>query len=283
MSQDVKFCSQCGTQVEIHAKFCTNCGFKFPPQETENEVVKTNEHKVKEVQKPVDVDLDESPIDISQYFNLFEGISETTDYAISAIKESDWQNALTFIDQSIDADNNNSNFWALKSYILLKLGYFEDAITSVDISLNLDDFSQFAWACKAVILYAQGENLAAISCCNEFLILNPTNASIIQLKIDLNDKISAGYYRPVKEEVNEPETEDVPVENEIHDSIPVQDNPWDNGSVEIKSNPWQTGEAIDEDVVVQAFHDALLVPIGASSSPRESLLYPMPTFHFVLL
>ena len=242
MSQDVKFCSQCGTQVEIHAKFCTNCGFKFPPQETENEVVKTNEHKVKEVQKPVDVDLDESPIDISQYFNLFEGISETTDYAISAIKESDWQNALTFIDQSIDADNNNSNFWALKSYILLKLGYFEDAITSVDISLNLDDFSQFAWACKAVILYAQGENLAAISCCNEFLILNPTNASIIQLKIDLNDKISAGYYRPVKEEVNEPETEDVPVENEIHDFIPVQDNPWDNGSVEIKSNPWQTGE-----------------------------------------
>ena len=242
MCPDVKFCSQCGTEVEIHAKFCTNCGFKFPPQEVENEVVKTEEHKVEEVRRPVDVNLDECPVDISQYFNLFEGISETTDYAISAIKESDWQNALTFIDQSIEMDLNNSNFWALKSYILLKLGYFKDAITSVDISLNLDDFSQFAWACKAVILDALGENLAAISCCNEFLILNPTNASIIQLKIDLNDKISAGYYSPVKEEVNETETEAAPAENEIHNSIPVQDNPWDSGPTEIKSNPWQTGE-----------------------------------------
>ena len=242
MSQDVKFCSQCGSELNIHAKFCTNCGFKFPPQDVEKEVVKTEEPKITEVQKPVDINLDESPVDISQYFNLFEGISETTDYAISAIKESDWQNALTFIDQSIEVNEKNSDFWALKSYILLKLGYFEDAITSVDVSLNLNDFSQFAWACKAVILDAKGENLAAISCCNEFLILNPTNASIIQLKIDLNDKISAGSYNPVKEEVKEPESVPVSVQNTAPQSIPIKDNPWDSGSGEIQSNPWQTDE-----------------------------------------
>ena len=151
MGQDVKFCSQCGSEVDIHAKFCTNCGFKFPTQDVVNEVEKTEKPKLDDFKKPVEVNLDENPVDISQYFNLFEGISETTDYAINAIKESDWQNALTFIDQSIEVNENNSDFWALKSYILLKLGYFSDAITSVDISLNLNDFSQFAWACKAVI------------------------------------------------------------------------------------------------------------------------------------
>lgn len=45
-----------------------------------------------------------------------------------------------------------------------------------------------------------GEYLSAISCCNEFLILNSTNVTIIQLKLNLNDKISSKSYNSIEEE-----------------------------------------------------------------------------------
>ena len=267
MSQDLKNCPQCNTEVDINAKFCMNCGHKFPEKEKEEVIEKPSE--------PVEVEIDDEIIDISQYFELFEDISETTDYAVNAIKESDWENALTFIDQSIEENQSNSDLWSLKSYILLKLGYLEDAITSVDVALNLNDFSQFAWACKAVILNTIGENLAAISCCNEFLILNPTNAHIIQLKLDLNDKISAGVTKPPKEEVTSGPDEkpiETPTSNEEVTSEPkeehletptsdedinpwggkpddeptdIKDNPWDSGTTDVPSNPWQNGKAKD--------------------------------------
>lgn len=258
MSQDVKNCPQCGAEVGISAKFCMNCGHQFSQQNIEKEVI---EKEVEPVE-PVKIESDDEILDISQYFDLFENVSETTDYTINAIKESDWDNALIFIDQSLEINKSSSDLWVLKSYILFKLGYLEDAITSVDIGLNLNDFSQFAWACKAFILDSIGENLAAISCCNEFLILNPTNARIIQLKIDLNDKISKGVTKPIKEvKTPEPEpvkesnipkhsNEEVKVPEPVKEETPqntyasndVKVNPWDNKPTEVQTNPWQTGE-----------------------------------------
>ena len=249
MSHDVKTCPQCDTEVNINSKFCMNCGHKFSPEDIKKEDVE----KPIEPVEPVEVNVDDEILDISQYLNLFEGIDETTNYAVNAIKESDWSNALTFIDQTLENNQSNCDLWALKSYILLKLRYLDDAITSVDVALNLNDFSQFAWYCKAVILDSIGENLAAISCCNEFLMLNPTNAKIIQLKIDLNDKISARVSKPV-EEVKTPEpttnevktTEPEPIKDEtpqnISSSNETQINPWDNKPAEIQNNPWESDE-----------------------------------------
>ena len=253
MSQDVKICPQCDTEVNIDSKFCMNCGHKFSTQEIEEVNEKPEETTVNEVDEETTQKQEETkgtdnePIDISQYFDLFDNIGETTDYAVSAVKESDWHNALTFIDQSIDNNSSNSDLWALKSFILFKLEYFEDAITSVNISLSLNDFSELAWACKAVILDSLGENLAAISCCNEFLSLNPTNGKIIQLKLDLNERISSGVRKPVKEKpkVKKPEPESPkPITST---NIPVDDNvnPWDSKPAEIQSNPWQNGEIKD--------------------------------------
>ena len=248
MSQDVKICPQCDTEVNINSKFCMNCGHKFSQEDVKKKVVE------KPIE-PVEGDVGDETLDISQYLDLFEGIGETTKNAVSAIKDSDWNNALNFIDQSIEITQTNSDLWALKSYILLKLGYLEDAITSVDVALDLNDFSQFAWYCKAMILNSIGENLAAISCCNEFLILNPTNANIIQLKIDLNDKISAGVTKPVKE-VKSPESVKVdvetpspePIKEETPENIPSSNdsnvNPWGK-PVEIQTNPWESGEIKD--------------------------------------
>lgn len=261
MSQDVKKCPECGTEVSISAKFCMNCGNQLPQQDLEENVEEIPEQQVSDDEKvdekpekqeePVEIDIEDNSFDISQYFDLFNNINETTDYTINAIKASDWENALTFIDQSIDNIPSNSDLWALKSYILLKLEYLDDAITSVNVSLNLNNFSQIAWACKAVILDAMGENFAAISCCNEFLMLNPTNVTIIQLKLELNDKISAGVRKPPKKEVKEApknevkQTESTPKE-EISQATSFSNedstNPWESKQDEIKTNPWQTDE-----------------------------------------
>ena len=173
-------------EVVTYARFCAKCRYEFPPESIDDVPVEDDVYSVKPIEETI-----EDKLDISQYFELYENISELTDNAIDALKKSELNNALTFIDQSIEIDSSNSDLWALKSYILLKLNYLDDAITSADVSLNLNNFTQLAWACKAVILDKNGEDLAAISCCNEFLILNPTNADILQLKNHINDKISA--------------------------------------------------------------------------------------------
>ena len=195
MSPEEKICPQCNTKVAFSAKFCVNCGQKFENQDfikenVEKPVVNTD-FNVNGQNTNVELSNENNVFsDISKYLLLFENIDETTDNTISAIKESNWNNALIFIDQSLEKDSSNSDFWALKSYILFKLKNFEDAITSVNIGLNLNDFSEFAWFCKAVILDGMNEYLPAISCCNEFLILNPADANVIQFKINLNDKIT---------------------------------------------------------------------------------------------
>lgn len=254
MNQGVKFCSQCGAKVDISSKFCMNCGFKFPVQDLKKDVDEKSEKTVEKInQETNNFSFGKDSIDISQYFYLFEN-NEETNYIIDAIKQSNWDNALTSIDQLIEKDNSDSNLWTLKSYILFKLNYFKDSITSVNMSLNLDYFSQFAWACKALILDILNENVAAISCCNEFLTLNPTNADIIQLKIKLNDKINNNLTNGIEKE---PETQDVSsnindssytespsVEsNEIKGSSDSNNiNPWSTNSEINQNNPWQNSD-----------------------------------------
>ena len=252
MKSEVKYCSQCGAEVDISSKFCMHCGFKFPTQDLEkniNQEFKNNvDNKIHQ-----ETNIVKDSIDISQYFYLFEN-NEETNNIIDAIKQLDWDNASTSIDQLIEKDNSDSNLWALKSYVLFKLNYFKDSITSVNMSLNLDYFSQFAWACKALILDILNENVAAISCCNEFLILNPTNADIIQLKIKLNDKINNNLTNGIEKE---PETQDVSsnindssyttspsVEsNEIRSSSDSNNvNPWSTNSEISQNNPWQNSD-----------------------------------------
>ena len=252
MKSEVKYCSQCGAEVDISSKFCMHCGFKFPTQDLEkniNQEFKNNvDNKIHQ-----ETNIVKDSIDISQYFYLFEN-NEETNNIIDAIKQLDWDNALTSIDQLIEKDNSDSNLWALKSYVLFKLNYFKDSITSVNMSLNLDYFSQFAWACKALILDILNENVAAISCCNEFLTLNPTNADIIQLKIKLNDKINNNLTNGIEKE---PETQDVSsnindssyttspsVEsNEIRSSSDSNNvNPWSTNSEISQNNPWQNSD-----------------------------------------
>ena len=239
MSPDEKICPQCNTKVAISAKFCINCGQKFEEDDFKKEIVEkpvvNTDFNVNGHNTNIELSNENNvSSDISKYLLLFENIDETTDNAISAIKESNWNNALTFIDQSLDRDSSNSDFWALKSYILFKLKNFEDAITSVNISINLNDFSEFAWFCKAIILDGMNEYLPAISCCNEFLILNPADANVIQFKITLNDKITGNINDAGKTDLNSDNI------NKSEDNVNPSDSSSGNGAGSGGNvNPWE--------------------------------------------
>lgn len=183
MSSELKICPRCNVKVDVSDDFCMDCGYDFSSHVLNNEVLVEPMANIEFI-PPYEL------FNISHYFPLFENINEKVDYTIKAISESDWRTALVFIDQSLENNQFNADLWALKAYILIKLKYFEDALTTVNISLNLDDFNELAWACKAIILYLTRENIAALSCCDEFLSLNSINSDIIKLRESINDKIN---------------------------------------------------------------------------------------------
>ena len=197
MSSELKNCPQCNKKVSVSDILCINWGYNFSAQLVNNEVlVKSNEL----------LRFDDESFNILDYLELFKNIDEKTDHVIKAVTESDWSNALIFIYKSLENNQSNADLWALKSYILFKLKYFEDAITAVDISLNLDNLKELAWACKAFILNELGEIIAALSCCDEFLSLNHHNADINRFKTYLLDKINNPKIYAFIEPISNPKT-----------------------------------------------------------------------------
>ena len=213
MSSNFIECPNCKNLVNSSSKFCSHCGTKLSfeqptmnpsPQNLGTGINNTQQQgmRINNTQQTFTPGIKtvtpsmENEFDIIETYNyniLNNGIEANNAYF--SLKNNQFEDALRYIDKAIEINSNDPYIWSLKSLILFKLNYVEDAISSVDIALNLDDMCEMAWACKTTIL-ENINDMAALYCCNEFLLINPNNPNMISKKTSLSNKISFSNPQP---------------------------------------------------------------------------------------
>ena len=235
MKNDFKKCPKCNKLNDKSAKFCNDCGFHFSNENITLDILNYS------------------------YFNQYLDNDEILDFYNSG----NYVDSLQLIDENLKSDSYNSNLWALKSYILYKLDYFEDALYCCDASLNLNDLNEFSWICKTLILIALNQKYEANIIYNEFLSLNINFNEILNLidyfnqifYVDLKDiDINVNEYYNNKEHNFELNTvESILNEDQI---LKFKDNPLTNDQYnEILDNIKKTSFKVQNQILNDYFID----------------------------
>jgi len=161
----------------------------------------------------------------------------------SAIEGGDFDLAFQVVNDMLDIDPENSQFWNSKGVILSKMDRPDDALLSFDRSLEMDPEDPRTWYSKGCVLMDEGEHRLALACLYKSLDLDPAM-----------EKARERFLRCLDEWVKGRDAE----EGDHSDSVEGPDGPW--------SEDEETMIRGDEDVIQPPEEKDLREPVSSMTT-----------------
>jgi tetratricopeptide (TPR) repeat protein len=119
-----------------------------------------------------------------------------------AVSGEDFDLAFQVINDMLDIDPENAQFWNSKGVLLAKVDRLEEALVSFDRSLELDPDEPKTWYSKGCVLMDGGEHRLALACLYKSLDLDPEmQKARDRFNKCLDDWVASGDHKSVEDEV----------------------------------------------------------------------------------
>lgn len=91
----------------------------------------------------------------------------------SAVSEEDFELALDVVEDMLEIDDENAQFWNSKGVILSKMGNIDDSLEAFDTALEIDTKEPKIWYSKGCVLMDSGKLRSALACFYKSLDIDP--------------------------------------------------------------------------------------------------------------